>query len=184
MKYLIASDIHGSEYWCRKLLEAFDREEADRLLLLGDLLYHGPRNDLPRDYSPKAVAALLNARADRIFAVRGNCDAEVDQELLSFPALADYALLSADGGRVILLIHGHDLTPKRLPPLKTGDAVLHGHTHVPALEDRGGVMLLDPGSVSLPKNGSPNAFMTFDGETFLWKTMDGSGFGELRLPNV
>lgn len=182
MKLMIASDIHGSEYWCRKLVEAFAREGADRLLLLGDLLYHGPRNELPRDYSPKAVAELLNSLAGKVFSVRGNCEAEIDQELLSFPALADYALIPVGSDRVLAAIHGHDLSPRRLPPLRPGDAVLHGHTHVPSLEDRGGVMMLDPGSVAIPKNGSPNSYMTFDGETFLWKTIEGKAFGELRLP--
>ena len=116
MKWLIASDIHGSAYYCRKVLECFAREGAERLLLLGDVLYHGPRNDLPRDYAPKEVAAQLNAMADRVLGVRGNCDAEIDQAVLAFPIMADYALL-CEGGRTVFATHGHLFDPDRLPPL-------------------------------------------------------------------
>ena len=131
MKYLIASDIHGSAYYCARLLQDFAREQADRLVLLGDILYHGPRNDLPREYAPKRVIDLLNGIRQHIFCVRGNCDAEVDQLVLHFPILADYALLEA-GGRLIFATHGHHYNLEHLPPLQPGDVLLHGHTHVPA----------------------------------------------------
>ena len=160
MKLLIASDIHGAADCCRSLLDAWDREGADRLLLLGDILYHGPRNDLPPAYAPKQVLALLNARRDRIFCVRGNCDTEVDQMVLEFPILADYAVLTA-GQRLIYATHGHRYNTAHLPPLQPGDILLHGHTHIPAWEQFGRDNLyLNPGSVSIPKENSPRSYMT------------------------
>ena len=131
MKFLIASDIHGSAYYCEQLLQAFEREQAARLLLLGDILYHGPRNDLPRDYAPKKVIAMLNGMADIILCVRGNCDTEVDQMVLEFPILADYAVLPT-GERLVYVTHGHQFNTKTPPPLCQGDVLLHGHTHIPA----------------------------------------------------
>ena len=120
MKYMIASDIHGSAYYCEKMLEALEKEKADRLVLLGDLLYHGPRNDLPREYAPKKVIAMLNAQKDRIYSVRGNCDAEVDQMVLEFPVLADYCILDVDG-ILIYCSHGHVYNEDHLPPMRKGD---------------------------------------------------------------
>ena len=173
MKLLIASDIHGSAYYCGQLLEAYRREGAERLLLLGDILYHGPRNDLPRDYAPKQVLAMLNAQKTHIFCVRGNCDTEVDQMVLEFPILADYCLLTA-GERLIYATHGHNYNMKALPPLLPGDVLLHGHTHIPAWERFGeGNLYLNPGSVSIPKNGSPNGFMLLEGHRMSWKTLAG-----------
>lgn len=168
MKWMIASDIHGSAYYCKRLLAAYDREGADRLLLLGDLLYHGPRNDLPRDYAPKEVLALLNGRKASILCVRGNCDTEVDQMVLEFPILAEYAVLSV-GGRLIYADHGH----KDPPPLQKGDILLRGHTHIPLAELRKGVLWLNPGSVSIPKEGSWHGYMTLENGTFLWKDLEG-----------
>lgn len=135
-KLMIASDIHGSAYYCRKMLEAFDREQADRLLLLGDILYHGPRNDLPKEYAPKEVIKMLNERKTKIFCVRGNCDTEVDQMVLEFPILADYAVFPA-ADRLIYATHGHHFHMNQLPPLQPGDILLHGHTHIPAWEPFG-----------------------------------------------
>ena len=125
MKWLIASDIHGSAYWCERLIEAYRRERAERLVLLGDILYHGPRNDLPRDYAPKKVAAMLNGLKRDIMCVRGNCDAEVDQVLLEFPIMTDYALMSL-GERLVFLTHGHEFNTESLPPIREGDILLHG----------------------------------------------------------
>ena len=157
MKWMIASDIHGSAYWCRRMLDAFRREGADRLVLLGDILYHGPRNDLPQEYAPKEVAAMLNAYKDKILAVRGNCDAEVDQmERLHFAT------------------HGHVYTSGALPPLARGGILLHGHTHVPACEQHDDHLYLNPGSVSIPKNGTPHGYMTLCGGELLGKNMDGA----------
>lgn len=173
MKLMIASDIHGSAYYCKQLLEAFAAEQADRLLLLGDILYHGPRNDLPRDYAPKEVLAMLNAMKDKIFCVRGNCDTEVDQMVLDFPILADYCILTA-GSKLIYATHGHNHNLQALPPLQPGDILLHGHTHIPAWEVFGDKNLyLNPGSVSIPKAGSANGYMTLESNTFTWKSLNG-----------
>ena len=175
MKLLIASDIHGSAYYCRALLDAWDREGAEKMLLLGDVLYHGPRNDLPREYAPKEVIALLNGRKDRILCVRGNCDTEVDQMVLQFPILADYALISMDG-LTIYATHGHVFNTGHLPPLCPGDILLHGHTHVPAWEDHGEYLYFNPGSVSIPKEQSPHGYMTLRDGVFQWKELDGRAY--------
>ena len=171
MKWLIASDIHGSAYYCKKLLMAFEKENADRILLLGDILYHGPRNDLPRDYAPKEVIAMLNPLSDRILCVRGNCDTEVDQMVLNFPILAEYALISANE-KLIFATHGHNFHNANLPAIKNGDVLLHGHTHVPVCEEFDTHIYINPGSVSIPKESSPHSFMTFDGKEFLWKDLE------------
>ena len=182
MKWMIVSDLHGSAYYCRKMLEAFEREEADRLFLLGDLLYHGPRNDLPREYAPKEVIPLLNGKKEKLLCVRGNCDAEVDQMVLEFPVLADYAVLPV-GQRLIYATHGHIYHVKNLPPLAPGDVLLHGHTHVPAWTEFGqGNLYLNPGSVSIPKENSPHSYMTLEGNTMQWKELESSAvFHELTL---
>ena len=182
MKWMIASDLHGSAYYCRKMLEAFEREGADRLFLLGDLLYHGPRNDLPREYAPKEVIPLLNGKREKLLCVRGNCDAEVDQMVLEFPVLADYAVLPV-GRRLIYATHGHIYHVKNLPPLAPGDVLLHGHTHVPAWTEFGqGNLYLNPGSVSIPKENSPHSYMTLKGNTMQWKELESSAvFHELAL---
>ena len=182
MKWMIASDLHGSAYYCRKMLEAFEREGADRLFLLGDLLYHGPRNDLPREYAPKEVIPLLNGKKEKLLCVRGNCDAEVDQMVLGFPVLADYAVLPV-GQRLIYATHGHIYHVKNLPPLAPGDVLLHGHTHVPAWTEFGpGNLYLNPGSVSIPKENSPHSYMTLEENTMQWKELESSAvFHELTL---
>lgn len=175
MKWLIASDIHGSAYYCEKLVKAYKREAADRILLLGDVLYHGPRNDLPKDYAPKQVIAMLNSLAKDILCVRGNCEAEVDQMVLEFPVLADYAVLTA-GEKLIYVTHGHVYNNGKLPPLHKGDILLHGHTHIPACEEYDTHVNLNPGSVSIPKENSPHSYMTFDGVEFVWKTLEGETY--------
>ncbi|MFR6525524.1 MAG: phosphodiesterase [Faecalibacterium sp.] len=182
MKWMIASDLHGSAYYCRKMLEAFEREGADRLFLLGDLLYHGPRNDLPREYAPKEVIPLLNGKKEKLLCVRGNCDAEVDQMVLEFPVLADYAVLPVRQ-RLIYATHGHIYHVKNLPPLAPGDVLLHGHTHVPAWTEFGqGNLYLNPGSVSIPKENSPHSYMTLEENTMQWKELESSAvFHELTL---
>ena len=162
MKLLIASDIHGSAYWCERLLELAEKEQPDKLILLGDILYHGPRNDLPREYAPKRVIPMLTQWADKILCVRGNCEAEVDQMVLPFPCMAQYSQLSADG-RTFFLTHGHHNNPDDLPPLATGDVFLFGHTHVKMDEMRNGVRCLNPGSVSIPKDGSHSCLVYEDG---------------------
>ena len=172
MKWLIASDIHGSEYYCKQLLEAYDREKADRLLLLGDILYHGPRNDLPREYNPKKVIELLNERKQDIICVRGNCDTEVDQMVLKFPILADYCVV-ADGDKLIYATHGHNFNEKNLPPLHKGDILLHGHTHVPKCVEHENYIYMNPGSTSIPKEESWHGYMILEAGSFVWKDLQG-----------
>ena len=171
MKLMIASDIHGSARWCRAMLDVFRREGADRLLLLGDLLYHGPRNDLPDEYAPREVTELLNGVRDRLFCVRGNCDAEVDQMVLHFPILAEYAVFPV-GERLLYAAHGHHACEETPPPLGPGDILLCGHTHVPACAEHEGFLYLNPGSVALPKAGTPRSFMTLEGGTFRWTALE------------
>lgn len=181
MKYLFASDIHGSAYYCRKLLDAFREEQAEHLVLLGDLLYHGPRNDLPREYAPKEVIALLNEHKNKIYAVRGNCEAEVDQMVLEFPVMADYCILSVDG-RTFYATHGHIYNQDNLPPLQEGDILIHGHTHVLKAQQMDGYILLNPGSVSIPKEGNPATYAVLENSIFTIKDFDGNTVREMRLP--
>lgn len=181
MKYLFASDIHGSAYYCRKLLDAFREEQAERLVLLGDLLYHGPRNDLPREYAPKEVIALLNEHKNKIYAVRGNCEAEVDQMVLEFPVMADYCILSVDG-RTFYATHGHIYNQDNLPPLQEGDILIHGHTHVLKAQQMDGYILLNPGSVSIPKEGNLATYAVLENSIFTIKDFDGNTVREMRLP--
>lgn len=181
MKWMIASDLHGSAYYCRKLLDCFALEGADRLILLGDLLYHGPRNDLPRDYAPKEVIPMLNSVKNKLFCVRGNCDSEVDQMVLEFPILADYAILPV-GERLVYMTHGHVFHLDNLPLLRPGDILLHGHTHVPAWTRFGAQNLyLNPGSVSIPKQDSPRGYMTLEGTLFRWRDLEGTTYHEEDL---
>ena len=162
MKFVIASDIHGSAFWCRKLLEVAENEQPDHLILLGDILYHGPRNDLPRDYAPKQVIPMLDAWKEKILCVRGNCEAEVDQMVLSFPCLAEYAVLMADG-KTWYLTHGHHQNPQALPALPAGSIFLYGHTHVKFDQQIDGIRCLNPGSVSIPKDGSHSCLVYENG---------------------
>ena len=163
MKLLIASDIHGSAFWCRRLLELAEAEQPDKLILLGDILYHGPRNDLPLEYAPKQVIAMLNAVKETLLCVRGNCDTEVDQMVLPFPCMAQYSQLAVDGA-TFFLTHGHHHNPDALPPLAEGDVFLFGHTHVKMDECRNGIRCLNPGSVSIPKDGSHSYLICDNGE--------------------
>lgn len=170
MKLFIASDIHGSAYWCEKMVSAFEKSGAEKLVLLGDILYHGPRNDLPQDYAPQKVIAMLNPLKDRILCVRGNCDTEVDQMVLDFPIMAEYALIYADG-LTIFATHGHKFNCDNLPPLGKGDILLHGHTHVPVIKDFGDFTYINPGSISIPKENSAHSYLIFENGKFT--------FGEL-----
>ena len=218
MKLMIASDIHGSAHWCRRLLEAWDREGADRLVLLGDILYHGPRNALPEEYAPMEVAAMLNERAGRIFAVRGNCDAEIDQMVLEFPIMADFAELWAEnersgrifgvrgncdaeidqmvlrfpmmadysllfsGRHAVFVTHGHLWNREALPQLLAGDVLLHGHTHLPCREETPeGIYIFNPGSVSIPKEGSARGYILLEDREWIWKDLDSAAYQRLTL---
>lgn len=176
MKILIASDIHGSAKWCKKLLEAFDCEGAEKLILLGDILYHGPRNPLPDDYAPLKVAEMLNAIKQKIICVRGNCDSEVDQMVLEFPITPDYAAVFTDGIS-IYLSHGH----REVPPLCPGDVYVTGHTHVPLNVKEVNFYHLNPGSVSLPKENSGHGYILYENGTFYFKTFDGKVYDKLTI---
>ena len=180
MKLLSASDIHGSAAWCRKLMGAIEAETPDRIVLLGDLLYHGPRNDLPDEYAPKEVAAMLNSLAEQIIAVRGNCEAEVDQMVLQFPVMADYCILNLDG-RTFYATHGHVYNENNLPPLQEGDILIHGHTHVLRAEKKESYTLLNPGSVSIPKEGNPPTYAIFENGIFMIKDFDGNIVKSIHL---
>lgn len=183
MKLMIASDIHGSEYFCKKLIEAFEKENPDKLLLLGDILYHGPRNALPGEYNPKGVIEMLNNLKDKILCVRGNCDTEVDQMVLKFPILADYCILYAEN-YMIYATHGHHVNQNTYELLGKNSALLCGHTHIPACEKVEGVLYLNPGSVSIPKNNSQNSYMIMEGTNLYWKNLDMEVYNQFDLKNM
>ena len=180
MKLMIASDIHGSAYYCLEMLDAMKKECPDRLLLLGDILYHGPRNDLPLEYEPKKVIKMLNEVKEKLFCVRGNCDTEVDQMVLEFPVMADYCILAIDG-LTFYATHGHVYNENNLPPFHEGDILIHGHTHVLKAEQKEGYILLNPGSVSIPKEGNPPTYAVLENKVFTIKDFDGNIVKEMRL---
>ncbi len=180
MKVLFASDIHGSAYYCGKLLEIYRKSGAGRLVLLGDILYHGPRNDLPEEYAPKQVIAMLNEYKNQIYAVRGNCDTEVDQMVLEFPVLADYALLGLNG-KTFYATHGHVYNQDNLPPMMPGDILIHGHTHLLKAEKVGDITVLNPGSVSIPKGGNPNTYGILEDQEFTIYSLEGEIIKQIRL---
>ncbi len=181
MKLMFASDIHGCAESCKLMLERFDKENADKLFLLGDILYHGPRNDLPAAYAPKEVISMLNARKDKLFCVRGNCDCEVDQMVLEFPIMAEYALLFLEG-KTAFLTHGHKIGVQDPPALNKGDILIHGHTHISAIDTSGEYTYLNPGSVSLPKNGDPKSYMIYENGSFILKMLEnGNSHGEFSI---
>lgn len=182
MKLLIASDIHGDAVCCQALLDAFKRENAEKILLLGDILYHGPRNDLPSGYAPKSVIEMLNAVADKLVCVRGNCEAEVDQMVLSFPVMSTTAcVLDSFNNRAIYMSHGHIYSPDDLPPMPEGSLFLSGHTHVLSAEEKNGITCVNPGSVSLPKNGNPKTYAVYDGDSVTIKTLNGETVKKITL---
>ena len=172
MKFVIASDLHGSAYWCGKLMELIEQEAPHKILLLGDLLYHGPRNDLPRDYAPKQVIPMLSAYKERILCVRGNCEAEVDDMVLEFNVLADYALLF-NGGKTFFLTHGHKFNPQNPPKLKKGDVLFNGHTHVSRIQETDTFLYVNPGSVSIPKENTPRGYVILTDEKIIHKNLKG-----------
>ena len=172
MRILIFSDLHGDYKRAEEIKAIWDKGDFDSIFLLGDILYHGPRNDLPPFYCPKKVIPILSELKDYITAVRGNCDAEVDQMVLEFPVMAEYAILTA-GTRMIFATHGHVFNEKNLPPLHKGDILLHGHTHVPKCVAHENYIYMNPGSVSIPKENSYHGYMTWEGSDFVWKDLEG-----------
>lgn len=182
MKLLFASDIHGSFTSCERLSEIYEKGNFDKLILIGDILYHGPRNDLPDGYAPKKVAALLNEMASEIICVRGNCDAEVDQMMLSFPCLSDYALLFTPEKKTIFCTHGHLYDKSSYETMKRGDIIAEGHTHLYALEEKGSYIYLNTGSVSLPKGGNVKTYATYEsGDLFIKEFMTNENIKELSV---
>ena len=180
MKLMIASDIHGSAYYCGQMLDAYRREGADRLLILGDILYHGPRNDLPEEYAPKEVIAMLNPMKEHILCIRGNCDSEVDQMVLSFPLMNTYEMIEADG-LLLFATHGHVYGPSSPPPFVRFDVMLNGHTHISAMQDTGEYYYVNPGSTSIPKGGTVNSYMTLENGLFILKRLsDGEELGRMK----
>lgn len=181
MKLLIASDIHGSALFCRRLLDRVEAEMPDKLLLLGDLLYHGPRNDLPEGYRHKEVITMLSGLKDHILAVRGNCEAEVDQMVLPFPCMADYALLQPEPNLTLYATHGHLWNPDHLPPLAPGTVFLFGHTHIKTVRQVDQILALNPGSVSIPKDGT-HSFLIYEAGEFIFQTLDGEVLNRVSSP--
>ena len=176
MKIMIASDIHGSEYYLKKLLERYEEEKCEKLFLLGDILYHGPRNDLPKEYNPKGVIGALNRLSDKVLSVRGNCESEVDQMVLGFSVMAEYMNVFADGVEMFL-IHGHNIPES----VKRG-IVISGHTHIPVWNKHDGYIHLNPGSVSIPKENSRHSYMVYEDKTFFWKDVEtGEVYNELEI---
>lgn len=171
MKFLICSDIHGSAYYCEQLVKKIEEEKAEKVIILGDILYHGPRNDLPKDYAPKKVIEMLNPLKDKLLCVRGNCDTEVDQMVLNFPVLADYAVIPV-GEKLIYATHGHNYNEQKLPPLSKGDILLNGHTHIPKCTEHENFIYMNPGSVSIPKENSYHSYMILENCEFLWKNLE------------
>ncbi|MGL5174913.1 MAG: phosphodiesterase [Cetobacterium sp.] len=180
MKIFVISDIHGSSYYLNKALEAYEKEKADYLLILGDELYHGPRNPLPQDYNPKEVSEMLNRYKSKIIAVRGNCDSEVDQMLLEYPIMSDYTVLFLEKKR-IFATHGHIYNEEKIPNISEGDVLIYGHTHLPVAKYQNGIYILNPGSITLPKGGNKNSYGLFENDIFYIKDLSGEIIKEIKL---
>lgn len=180
MKLLFVSDIHGSFYYANKAMEIFQVENADYIVLLGDELYHGARNPLPKEYNPVEVTNLLNKFARKIIAVRGNCDSEVDQMVLDFPVMSDYSTILYNGRR-LFLTHGHIYNINNIPKLNEGDVLIYGHTHVPLAEKKDGIFVINPGSITFPKENNPNTYGVLEDDVFRIKELDGKVFREISF---
>ena len=180
MKLFFISDIHGSLHYLRIALDNFSQENADYLVILGDQLYHGARNPLPIEYNPRESTRLLNQFADRIIAVRGNCDSEVDEMVLEYPIMSTYSTILYNRKR-LFLTHGHIYHEDNLPSLKEGDAIIYGHTHVPKLEKKGNIFIVNPGSITFPKENNPHSYGVLEGTTFKLKDLEGKTFNEMEF---
>lgn len=180
MRILFASDIHGSEYYAKKLIDKYNKLFCDKLILLGDILYHGPRNDLPKGYNPKGVISLLNAMSEEILCVRGNCEAEVDQMVLDFSCMSD-SLIIYEKGKMFFITHGHLFNKENLPKLKSGDILISGHTHVQTVEKIGENIYINPGSVSIPKENNPPSFMVYEDGKFTIYDFDMNILNEVSI---
>lgn len=170
MKILIASDLHGSAYYTAKVKERFIAEKADKIILLGDIYNHGPRNPFPKDYAPQEVAEILNGLKDKLIVVKGNCDSQVDTLISEFDFIEDCCILSED--KTVLCTHGHVYNKDNLPATRF-DAIIYGHFHTGFIERINGVIVANAGSVSLPKNDTPRSYIILDGKKLILKTLDG-----------
>lgn len=175
MRIMIVSDIHGSAYYCEKMIKAYKLEGADKIIILGDILYHGPRNDLPLDYNPKKVIEKLNEIKNEILCVRGNCDTEVDQMVLDFPILAEYAIVDFDN-HIGFITHGHVFNKQNMPKIKPGEILINGHTHIPAFERYNEYIYINPGSISIPKGDSENSYIMYEKGKFEFKNLEGKTY--------
>mgnify|MGYP001394871022 CR=1 FL=1 len=180
MKLFFMSDIHGSIYFLNRALERFEEEKADYMVILGDELYHGARNPLPLEYNPKKVAEILNSLSDRIIAVRGNCDSEVDEMVIDFPIMATYSTILYDNKR-LFLTHGHIYNESNMPKLRDGDVLIYGHTHIPKAEKVGNIYIINPGSITFPKEDNPHTYGVLEGNVFKIKDLDGNVFKEISI---
>ena len=181
MKLIIASDIHGSASYCELLLKRFKEEQADRMLLLGDILYHGPRNPMPEQYDTKKTFTMLNEHKDKIISVKGNCDSEVDQMVLEFPIMAEYTMLEVNG-LTIYASHGHTISESDPLPFNNHEILICGHTHVPVCSEHDNFIFMNPGSVGLPKENTPHSYMILEDRTFTWKDLEtGEAFAECTV---
>ena len=180
MKVLVISDIHGSGYYAEKIKEINEKEQPDKIILLGDIYYHGPRNNLSQEYEPMKVAQILNSLKDKLSVVKGNCDAEVDQWLVDFPIISEMGCIMIDGISMYIT-HGHKYNYENKPPMCPHDILIFGHTHVPFAEDCEDGIFINPGSVSIPKEGSKNSYLIYENGVFLWKDLDGEVYKSLEL---
>ncbi|KHO38634.1 phosphodiesterase [Clostridium tetani] len=180
MKLFFISDIHGSSYYLEKVINIFEKEKADYLVILGDELYHGARNPLPKEYNPKKVAEILNTYKNKIIAVRGNCDSEVDQMVLNYPIMSDYSIILYNNRR-LFLTHGHIYNKNNLPTISNGDVLIYGHTHVPIAEKINNIFIVNPGSITFPKENTPHCYGVLENNTFKIKTLDGEVFKEINI---
>ena len=180
MKLFFISDIHGSYFYFKKAIERFNEEKADYLVILGDILYHGARNPLPKEYDPKGVIELINDYSDRIIAVRGNCDSEVDEMVLDFPIMSTYSNIIYNDRR-IFLTHGHIYNEDNMPSLRDGDLFIYGHFHVPRLDKKCNKYLINPGSITLPKENNPHTYGVLEKDRFMVKDLGGNTFKEIII---
>ncbi|MBW9159161.1 MULTISPECIES: phosphodiesterase [Clostridium] len=180
MKIFFISDIHGSLFFLKKALKRYREEGASYIVMLGDALYHGPRNPLPEEYKPQEVANLLNEYKDKIIAVRGNCDSEVDQMLIEYPMMADYSIILYNNRR-LFLTHGHIYNEDNMPNLSENDVLVHGHTHLPVAKKHNRIYVLNPGSLSLPKENNPNSYAILQDDLFQIKDLEGTVIKEIKL---
>lgn len=180
MKLFFISDIHGSYFYLKEVLNKFNEEKADYLVILGDILYHGARNPLPVEYNPKEVTGLINNYSDKIIAVRGNCDSEVDEMVLNFPIMSTYSNILYNNKR-LFLTHGHIFNEDNMPSLGDGDLFIYGHFHIPRAEKKDNIYFINPGSITLPKENNPHTYGVLEGNKFTIKDLEGNVFKEIII---